>query len=54
MDHPKILLPEEKNGFNSTQYVVPGLDMNKYVIENLKEDIYTIFQRSFYTPRQCC
>jgi len=51
MDHPKILSSEEKNGFNSTQYVTPGLDMTKYVIGNFKEDIYTIFQRSFYNPK---
>jgi len=51
MDHPKILSTEEKNGFNSMQYVTPGLDMTKYVIGNFKEDIYTIFQRSFYNPK---
>jgi len=51
---PKILSSEEKNGFNSRQYVIPGLDMTKYVIENFKEDIYTVFQRSFYNLRQCC
>jgi len=27
---PKILSSEEKNGFNSTQYVTPGIDMTKY------------------------
>jgi len=39
---PKILSSEEKNGFDSTQYVIPGLDMTKYVIGNFKEDIYTM------------